>query len=282
MLSKSLKHEFRATARVMLPVFLALLAVSAVTNFTNHFFLSGDNVHWALSALGVCMMILFFLGVAAVAFSVFALTIVRFYRSFLSEQGYLTMSLPVSTHTHIFSRLLTAVVWYTLSAIAIVAAICVLTLGVKGYSGIAVIGDILRGLWQGWISLSGGQRGLALLLVLELLLCVVGSCAASCLLLYAAMAVGHSFNRHKKALSVLFAFLFYHAVQILLLIGAFAVAQSGFDLDLYFDTLNVQNVTAVIGVMNVFFAVIIAVQVVLCLVFYFITHHFLTKKLNLE
>ena len=31
MLSKSLKHEFRATTRVMLPVFLALLAVSAVT-----------------------------------------------------------------------------------------------------------------------------------------------------------------------------------------------------------------------------------------------------------
>ena len=44
----------------------------------------------------------------------------------------------------------------------------------------------------------------------------------------------------------------------------------------------VQNATAVIGVMNVFFAVILAVQAALCLVFYFITHYFLTKKLNLE
>ena len=282
MLSKSLKHEFRATARVMLPVFLALLAVSAVTNLTNHFFLSGDSVHWVFRSLVVCMMILFFLGIAAVAFSVFALTIVRFYRSFLSEQGYLTMSLPVGTHTHIFSRLLVAVVWYTLSAIAIVAAICVLTLGINGYSGFAVIGDVLRGLWQAWTSLTGGQRGLALLLVFEMLASVVASCAASCLLLYAAMAVGHSFNRHKKALSVVFAFVFYHVVQILLLIGAFAVAQSSFNLDHYFDSLNVQNATAVIGVMNVFFAVILAVQAVLCLVFYFITHYFLTKKLNLE
>ena len=282
MLSKSLKHEFRATARVMLPVFLALLAVSAVTSLTNHFFLSGDSVHWVFRSLGVCMMILFFLGIAAVAFSVFALTIVRFYRSFLSEQGYLTMSLPVGTHTHIFSRLLVAVVWYTLSAIAIVAAICVLTLGINGYSGFAVIGDVLRGLWQAWTSLTGGQRGLALLLVFEMLASVVASCAASCLLLYAAMAVGHSFNRHKKALSVVFAFVFYHVVQILLLIGAFAVAQSSFNLDHYFDSLNVQNATAVIGVMNVFFAVILAVQAALCLVFYFITHYFLTKKLNLE
>ena len=237
MLSKSLKHEFRATTRVMLPVFLALLAVSAVTSLTNHFFLSGDSVHWVFRSLGVCMMILFFLGIAAVAFSVFALTVVRFYRSFLSEQGYLTMSLPVGTHTHIFSRLLVAVVWYTLSAIAIVAA-----------------------MWQAWTSLTGGQRGLALLLVFEMLASVVASCAASCLLLYAAMAVGHSFNRHKKALSVVFAFVFYHVVQILLLIGAFAV----------------------VGVMNVFFAVILAVQAALCLVFYFITHYFLTKKLNLE
>ena len=111
---------------------------------------------------------------------------------------------------------------------------------------------------------------------------VVASCAASCLLLYAAMAVGHSFNRHKKALSVVFAFVFYHVVQILLLIGAFAVAQSSFNLDHYFDSLNVQNATAVIGVMNVFFAVILAVQAALCLVFYFITHYSLTKKLNLH
>ena len=282
MLSKSLKHEFRATARVMLPVFLALLAVSAVTNLTNHFFLSPDNIHWVFRSLGVCMMILFFLGIFAVAFSVFALTIVRFYRSFLSEQGYLTLTLPVGTHTHIFSRLLVAVVWYTLSAIAIVAAICVLTLGIRGYSGLAVIGDILRGLWQAWTSLTGGPRALALLLVFEMLACVVASCAASCLLLYAAMAVGHSFNRHKKALSVVFAFVFYHVVQILLLIGAFAVAQSGLNLDLYFDNLNVQNTAAVIGVMNIFFAVILVVQLLLCAVFYCITHYFLTKKLNLE
>ena len=282
MLSKSIKHEFRATGRVMLPVFLALLAVSAVTNLTNHFFLSPDNVHWVFTTLGVCMMILFFLGVFAVAFSVFALTIVRFYRSFLSEQGYLTLTLPVGTHTHIFSRLLVAVVWYTLSFIAIMAAICVLTLGINGYSGFAVIGDVIRGLWQVWVSLTGGQRGLALLLAFEMVACVVASCAASCLLLYAAMAVGHSFNRHKKALSVLFAFVFYHAVQILLLIGAFAVARSGINLDLYFDNLNVQNATAIIGIMNIFFAVILAVQAVLCLVFYFITHYFLTKKLNLE
>ena len=282
MLSKSLKHEFRATARVMLPVFLALLAVSAVTNLTNHFFLSADNVHWVFTTLGVCMMILFFLGIFAVAFSVFALTIVRFYRSFLSEQGYLTLTLPVGTHTHIFSRLLVAVVWYTLSFIAIMAAICVLTLGINGYSGFAVIGDFIRGLWQVWISLTGGQRGLALLLALEMVACVVASCAASCLLLYAAMAVGHSFNRHKKALSVVFAFVFYHVVQILLLIGAFAVAQGGLNLDLYFDSLNVQTATAAIGVMNVFFAVILVVTLIFCAVFYFITHYFLTKKLNLE
>lgn len=282
MLSKSLKHEFRATARVMLPVFLALLAVSVVTNFTDRFFLSGNNVHWIFSTLGVCMTVLFFLGIAAVAFSVFALTIVRFYRSFLSEQGYLTLSLPVSTHTHIFSRLLVAVVWYTVSAIAIFFAVGVLTLGAKEFNVFTAIGEILRAFWQGWTQLTGGQRGLAVLLVLELLAAVVGSCAASCLMLYAAMAVGHSFNRHKKALSVVFAFVFYHLVQILLFIGVFAVAESGLDLEQYFVSWELQNVTAIIGTLNVFFAVIILVQLLLCAVFYFITHYFLTKKLNLE
>ena len=278
MLSKSIKHEFRATGRVMLPVFLALLAVSAVTNLTNHFFLSPDNVHWVFTTLGVCMMILFFLGVFAVAFSVFALTIVRFYRSFLSEQGYLTLSLPVSTNTHIFSRLLVAVVWYTLSALAIVAAISVLALGVDGVSNIfGAIGEMLRGLWQAWAGLNGGQRVLALLLGFEMLVSVVASCAASCLLLYAAMAVGHSFNRYKKALSVLFAFLFYHAVQILMFLGVFAVTMGDINIEL-----NLDSPTAVLGAGNIFFALIIVAELAVAAVFYFITHHFLTKKLNLE
>ncbi|MBR4132837.1 MAG: hypothetical protein IKT99_07645 [Oscillospiraceae bacterium] len=277
MLSKSIKHEFRATARVMLPVFIALLSLSVVTHLTTRFFLNSDT-HWVLSALGVCMVVLFFLGIAAVAFSVFALTIVRFYRSFLSEQGYLTLSLPVSTNTHIFSRLLVAVVWYTLSALAIMAAISVLALGVDGVSSIfGAIGDILRGLAQAWASLTGGQRAMALLLGFEMLVSVVASCAASCLLLYAAMAVGHSFNRHKKALSVLFAFLFYHAVQILMFLGVFAVTMGNMDIELELDT-----PTAVLGAGNIFFAIIIVVELAIAAVFYFITHHFLTKKLNLE
>ena len=277
MLSKSIKHEFRATARVMLPVFIALLSLSVVTHLTTRFFLNSDT-HWVLSALGVCMVVLFFLGIAAVAFSVFALTIVRFYRSFLSEQGYLTLSLPVSTNTHIFSRLLVAVVWYTLSALAIMAAISVLALGVDGVSSIfGAIGDILRGLAQAWASLTGGQRAMALLLGFEMLVSVVASCAASCLLLYAAMAVGHSFNRYKKALSVLFAFLFYHAVQILMFLGVFAVTMGNMDIELDLDT-----PTAVLGAGNIFFAIIIVVELAIAAVFYFITHHFLTKKLNLE
>ena len=277
MLSKSIKHEFRATARVMLPVFIALLSLSLVTHLTTRFFLNNDT-HWVLSALGVCMVVLFFLGIAAVAFSVFALTIVRFYRSFLSEQGYLTLSLPVSTNTHIFSRLLVAVVWYTLSALAIMAAISVLALGVDGVSNIlGAIGEMIRGLWQAWTSLTGGQRTLALLLGFEMLASVVASCAASCLLLYAAMAVGHSFNRYKKALSVLFAFLFYHAVQILMFLGVFAVTMGNMNIELDLD-----SPTAVLGAGNVFFAIIIVAELAIAAVFYFITHHFLTKKLNLE
>ena len=277
MLSKSIKHEFRATARVMLPVFIALLSLSLVTHLTTRFFLNNDT-HWVLSALGVCMVVLFFLGIAAVAFSVFALTIVRFYRSFLSEQGYLTLSLPVSTNTHIFSRLLVAVVWYTLSALAIVAAISVLALGVDGVSNIfGAIGEMLRGLWQAWAGLNGGQRVLALLLGFEMLVSVVASCAASCLLLYAAMAVGHSFNRYKKALSVLFAFLFYHAVQILMFLGVFAVTMGDINIEL-----NLDSPTAVLGAGNIFFALIIVAELAVAAVFYFITHHFLTKKLNLE
>ena len=273
MLSKSLKHEFRATTRVMLPIFIALALLSAAAR-VSVLLLDRNNLPSYLEGIGVTVIVLFIVGLVAASVSVIALTVVRFYRSFLSDEGYLNMTLPVSVNTHISSRLIVSVVWYILTALAIGLCVMVMVMG---------IGDF-RGLWDGIVDLArqireSGMTGHAILLILEMLVSCVVSSAFTSLMLYAALAVGHSFNRRKKLLSVVFAFVFYYAVQILSTLGIIAMTRydwSGLTAKFDLEPLKV------IPFMESMIGLGILVIVVLCAVFYFITHHFLSKKLNLE
>ena len=274
MLSKSMKHEFRATSRVMLPLFAALLLVSVVAHFAMKLLNGSDNLHWLLETISVIVIVLFVVSVVAIAVGVLILTVSRFYRSFLSNEGYLNMTLPVSVHTHIFSRLIVAVIWYALTVIAVGLAFLVMGLDAHGWKEFFVaIGDILRGLSQQHLT------GHAILLGLEMLVAMVLGCCFTSLLLYAAMAVGHSFNRHKKGLSVLFAFVFYYAIQILGVIGIALLTRV--DWGNWFE-LSAENVSHSLTVIQSILGVAILVDLVGCALFYFVTHFFLSKKLNLE
>ena len=182
--------------------------------------------------------------------------------------------LPVSVHTHIFSRLIVAVIWYALTVIAVLLACLIMGLNLHEWKEFFVaIGDVLRGLSEQHLT------GRAILLGLETLLAMVMGCSFSSLLLYAAMAVGHSFNRHKKGMSVLFAFVFYYAIQIIGVVGIAVLTHM--DWDNWFD-ITAENVTHALNVFQALLGGVIGVNLIGCALFYFITHFFLSKKLNLE
>lgn len=273
MLRKSLKHEFRATSRVMLPLFIALLCVSVVAHFSLMMLDSGNNLPWVLKTIGILVIVLFAVSLVAIAVGVLILTGHRFNRSFLSDEGYLTMTLPVSIHTHISSRLICAVVWYALTALAIFLSVLLMALNVHGWKEFfGGIGDVLRYLTQYHVT------GRAVVFCLELLAEVILGCCCTTLLLYAAMAVGHSFNRGKKGMSVLFAFVFYNAEQFVNAIGIALLSRTHWD-----DWLLIPTDDAhALGVMQTILGAAIVISLLGCAVFYFITHYFLSRKLNLE
>ncbi len=274
MLSKSIKHEFRATSRVMLPLFAALLLVSVVAHFAIRMLDNSTNLHWLLQTIGIFVVVLFAISLVAIAVGVLILTVSRFHRSFLSDEGYLNMTLPATIHTHIFSRLIVAVVWYTLTVIAVLLASLLMSLDAHGWKEVFFgIGDILRALGEQHLT------GRAILLGLELVVGMVLGCCFTSLLLYAAMAVGHSFNRHKKGMSVLFAFVFYYAVQLLGVIGISILIRV--DWGDWFD-ISAENVLHALNVFQTLLGGAILVDLIGCAVFYFVTHFFLSKKLNLE
>ena len=124
MLSKLLKYEFKSTGRTFLPIYGALLITSFLTrlfvfnkDFSNSFFLSLFQV--VISSLfGFLLM--------AVCILTLVVSLQRFYKNLLGEEGYLSMTLPVRPWQHILCKSLTSLVWYIFSSIAAILAFVIL------------------------------------------------------------------------------------------------------------------------------------------------------------
>ncbi len=83
MLRKLLKHEFRATARIMLPLYLILLATAVGSNLSGRWMVGSH--HEALSILGVLIVTAFGITIVAVFVVAFIMMIQRFYKNVLLE-----------------------------------------------------------------------------------------------------------------------------------------------------------------------------------------------------
>ncbi len=211
MLSKLIKHELRCTSRVMLPLYLAILLLAAFSNLSTH--ILGQEKSFFLSALAFIFLALFFLSLIAICVISVVLTIQRFYKNLLTDEGYLMFALPVSVHQHIWAKLLISALWIIGSVLVCALSIGLMTLRAGMAAGI--FRQVVN-FFQQLFGFYGLNVAITTLLVLIL---IVLSLFTSILLCYAAMAVGQSFSNHKFLLSVVFYFVFNIALQLLAVLG---------------------------------------------------------------
>ena len=138
MLSKLMKHEFRATGRIMLPLFLLVLVSAVFANLSSRVLLNSD--YDFINLLGILLMTVFVLAIMAMCIMAFVLMIQRFYKSLLQDEGYVMMTLPVSVHQQVWSKLLVGVVWCVVTAIAVGTALVILVLDLDMLEGIRRFG----------------------------------------------------------------------------------------------------------------------------------------------
>ena len=203
MLGKLLKHEFRATGRIMLPVFAVLVVLALLFNVSVRYI---DNVSSSLlQVLFGLIIFAFIVGIIAAEIIALVLMINRFYKNLLGEQGYLMFTLPVNVHELVWSKLIVSFVWFLLTNLVIF-----LIIGGTAFSFSQVnLGEIFAQL-PSWGEISamlkevGVSYGDLILVALEYLLIIILSGLTVCLHFYAAMSLGHSFSNHKVLYSVLF------------------------------------------------------------------------------
>lgn len=267
MLGKLLKQDFRATARVILPLYLAVLALAVFSNLGTRLAERYEDIA-IIQFLEGLLLFLFFIGLFVVLALTFVFMIVRFYRSFMTDEAYLMFTLPVSTAQLISSKLIVTVVWF-IGAALVDAVACVLF--VLDSKLVETFWPLLQEqLLYTALPVSNGQ---VIALGLEVVAVALLSAVCFCLMIYAAMAVGQSFRNHKGLLSVVFAYVFWNVVQIVSM-GAMVGTASG---------MNGSSVamTGIEGV-QVLFGYGIGVTLLLSIAFYFLTHVMLKRRLNLQ
>jgi len=117
MLTKLLKYEIKATARTFLPIYTAILLVSIVNRLIR---LTSSELIFNLTSI--------VLGGLFIALGVLTIIAIvqRFSKNLLSDEGYLMLTLPVTSSKLILSKLTTAVLWTVISGIIAILSFVIL------------------------------------------------------------------------------------------------------------------------------------------------------------
>ena len=268
MLGKLIKHEFRATGRILLPLLGAELLLSVLAGFSVRGLDRVENMG-ILGVMYVTTLVVFFLGLFALSVVAFVLMIQRFYKNLLRDEGYLSMTLPVSVDEQLFAKLIVSFVWF--AAVGLLSIVSILTVTSIGARFGGVVNVDIGEIRDAVQSVGGGNL---LLFLLELLLLgFLGSCA-TCLRCYSALAIGHSAADHKMLLS----FVAYIVIGF-----ALSVVRNSVLLGLL-PSIDPGAILAGMSSALQFHAIVftgILVAALYCALFYFVTRWFLKNKLNL-
>lgn len=274
MLSKLIKYEIKATKRIMIPAIIALICVSVLNGVlvgisTNNI-LHDSIIYNIFSAVSVSV---YMLGIMAILILAAVLSIIRFYKADLSNEGYLTHTLPINIGNEILSKVIVGTLWVILTGVAIIISVLCLVMFSSIFDFASLdINDVIN--IKRAFTIYGSDIAKVLLIMFYLLLIIILGCSNKILAVYSAMAVGFSFNKNK----ILLSFVSYIAISVLttiltIILGVIFVSP-------LYNFLN--NTLSPIAMAHLVFVGLIAFLLILNIIYFFIVKFFFERKLNLE
>lgn len=260
MLGKLMKYELKATTRWFLPLYAALV-VFAVLNrflFQDPLIIESNSVTFRsiISGLSLVIYILLITGMMAVTLVV---SIIRFYKSLLGDEGYLMFTLPVKTWLHIVSKLLISMLWYLLSGLFAILSIIILFPTPDMEQVRKALAEL------GLIFGKGGYITVPLLTLVSL--------AFSILQIYAAIALGQLFSKYKLLASFGIYIIINTFCQLVMTLALPGMGR------IFAYTGNLQTVAPQVNTAILIFCALMTVLGTGC---YILTNTLLKKNLNLE
>lgn len=274
MLGKLIKHETRATSRIFIPLYGALLMLTIFTKLVmaigapDFFSEMATSSKVAEIILGISFT-LYFILIVGISVMTLVMIIQRFYKNLFTDEGYLMFSLPVKTWELVLSKLLVGMIWSAVCTIMIVLTFFIFSLG---YFSMMELSQSIRSAYSMFYLQTGMELNL---FIFELIIFTLAETVASILMIYVSVAIGQLFNQHRIIAAFGAYIVITIAIQIIVSIfmAVFAVG------NLENTILNGSDaITAVHWLLNG----TTMLNVVMGIGFYYGTLIIMKKRLNLE
>ncbi len=288
MLGKLLKYEFRATARVFLPMYALLMVMSVVARL-----IYGAQMTNAQGTLLNILTVVVTVAVIGLLVAVAVVTLLlicrRFWDNLLGREGYLMNVLPVSTAAHVWAKLIVAAVWTIAGAVFSVAALYIMLSRFAETVGFREFWEYVRAIWD--ILREYGVAGQADLLIGELVVLILLALLSNVLKIYASMSIGQLANKHRIWASVGAYFGIGIAESILasriLMLRAVhysgAKLGAGLHVEISGDAMEVfDDIRTALPALNTELIWMLLLNLTFCVALFIVTERLLKKRLNLQ
>ncbi len=266
MLGKLMKYEFKATWKLLVPMYIFLVVMSILAFFTvrlTFFETMHNNELLELTSAFVLVAYIMSMFITIMATSIYL--IYRFYKSVYSDEGYLLHTLPVDKHHIIISKTLVSFIWVVINSLIIYMSIIFLFASNKeAFEGLKWALNIFIDIWNSYDSVNAFT-------VFMTIVAVFVSIIAKILKITACISLGQLSPDHK----VLVSFGIYYGIYVLQRIIAM----------IYFAVIALSarvndSFSGVLFGMNWGYSLIGGL--IGCVIFYYLTWYVMEKRLNLD
>lgn len=270
MLGKLIKYEMKATGRILLPIYSAVIIMGIISSL---FIRTRPDFTWNNKFIMLTALISIVLFIALIIASLvlsFVISIYRYKQNLLGSEGYLMNTLPVAVWQNIAAKLTSAVIYQLLSiAVSLIAGFLFLVVGNN-----IMISEIFNAFKDFFRFLIMYNNADMWLLIIEILFLIIVTTAASNMMVYSAISIGHSKNNHKVLNSVGVYIIFYIAGQF---INTILITFGG---SLFDNLLTGINLTD--SLPHIFITGICLLELAYGIVYFAIANYFMKNKLNLQ
>ena len=273
MVSKLIKYDFRSYFRLLFPVQLIILGFALINRIIQFFEPPLDAVGGASAVYNgffISSLVLYIIAIIVCIVMTVIVGIVRFYQGMYTNEGYLNHTLPVTPTQHVFAKLLTSFIFCLGGLLAIFLSFMVITIGDVNIEVFKAF-FYLAGKFFAQFGVNGGFY------VLEFILLLCAAVFFVFIKLYCCISIGQLVNRKKVLLSFGVFFGIYVIKQIIGTIFAIFVSLNPELFNRLGEWIGIHPELSV----HFFFVIVILYHALFGLMYFLITKHIMSKKLNL-
>lgn len=279
MLGRLYKHEMKASGHYFVPVYIGAALASVLFAIVWSINLMWKNDIFSSFTIPFAVL-LFICIIGAIGMGTFIINMIRFYKTMVSEEGYLTHTLPVTTDQLLLSKGFVAVTYDLIGTIAVT-----LIIGLFIVLTVVASGAIHSSEWNYMMDAVAtvfrelGNHGFSVTAyIIELIIAILVGFISKLFLVYLAIAIGQCMKSHKALWSIVFYICINLGIGLISQV-IMTVVMLGFGIsstyDMWFDNyLGIYtHVTMWSGIL---------MSLVMFVACYFLVRYIFQKRLNLE